>query len=114
MERENQCRQCGGYQTFSEPADQRKNQQRISGVNDEVRQMESESPFAPQREVYGVRDISKRTVRIQEEAKIQALYPLIAEHQQEVVKHKLISQAVRVTKEDDYHQRHDHDELRVA
>ena len=71
--------------------------------------MESKSPFAPERVVYGVRDISKRTVRIPKEGRVYAPYSVIAEYQEVVVKYKLISQAVRVTKEDDYHQRDDRD-----
>jgi len=113
MDRKNQRREHGGHEAFTEPADQGKNQEHISGVNDEVRQMESKSPFAPERVVYCVRDISNRTVRIQQEAGVYGLYSLIAEHQEEVVKYKLISQAVRVTKEDDYYQGHDRDDLSV-
>ena len=37
MDRKNQCRKRGGYEAFSEPADQCKNQEHIRGVNDEVR-----------------------------------------------------------------------------
>jgi len=76
--------------------------------------MESKSPFAPERVVYGVRDISNRTVRIPKEGWAYAPYSVIAEYQEVVVKYKLISQAVRVTKEDDYHQRDDRDELGVG
>ena len=114
MNRENQGRQRGGCEAFSEPADQCKDQQHIGGVNDEVGQMESKSPFTPERVVYGVRDISNRTIRIQKEAKVYLMYSLIGEHQEEVVKYKLISQAVRITDEDDYHQRDDRDELGVG